>query len=100
MIESIAANSVSGYPSPLESASKSRIQSIDFLKGLIMIIMALDHVRHLGHRDVIAGMNPLDFATTSPLLFFTRWITNFCAPVFIFLSGISIYFMGRRKTKK
>jgi uncharacterized membrane protein len=98
MIGSIPVKSIEDYQSPL--TVKSRIQSIDLLKGLVMIIMAIDHVRHLGHRDMIAGMNPLDFATTTPLLFFTRWITHFCAPVFIFLSGVSIFFMGRRKTIK
>jgi uncharacterized membrane protein len=89
---------IAGYQNPL--IAKSRIQSIDLLKGLVMIIMALDHVRHLGHRDFIAGLNPLDFANTTTSLFFTRWITNFCAPVFIFLSGVSVFIMGRRKTKK
>jgi len=82
------------------NANKKRIESIDILRGIVMVIMALDHVRHLGHWEVIAGINPLDLATTTPVLFFTRWITNFCAPVFIFLSGVSIFFMGRRKTKK
>jgi uncharacterized membrane protein len=64
-----------------------------------MIIMALDHVRdfiHIGtHLD-----SPTNLATTTPLLFFTRWITHFCAPVFVFLSGISIYLQSQRKTKK
>jgi uncharacterized membrane protein len=98
MNDPIPAGSVRGYQSPL--IAKPRIQSIDLLKGLVMIIMALDHVRHLAHRDAIACINPLDFATTTPILFFTRWITNFCAPVFIFLSGASIFFSGKRKTKK
>jgi uncharacterized membrane protein len=99
MIESVHSKQKVEYQSPLTTAYKSRIQSIDLLKGLIMIIMALDHVRH-GHREFIAGMNPLDLTTTSPVLFFTRWITNICAPVFIFLSGVSIFFMMRRKKKK
>jgi uncharacterized membrane protein len=61
-----------------------------------MVIMALDHVRDYFHP---AG-KPLDMATTTPFLFFTRWITHFCAPVFVFLSGTSIYLQSLRKTKK
>lgn len=78
---------------------KQRIQSIDVLRGIIMAIMALDHTRDYFH---IAGMNgsPTDMETTTPLLFFTRWITHFCAPTFVFLSGTSIYLQSLRKTKK
>ena len=78
-------------------ASKTRrIDSIDVLRGLVMVIMALDHVRDYFHQSV----NPLDLSTTTPFLFFTRWITHFCAPVFVFLSGTSIYLQSLRKTKK
>jgi uncharacterized membrane protein len=78
---------------------KQRIQSIDVLRGIIMALMALDHVRDYFH---IAGMNgsPTDMETTTPALFFTRWITHFCAPTFVFLSGTSIYLQSLRKTKK
>ncbi len=63
-----------------------------------MVIMALDHVRDYFH--VTANVNnPLDLATTTPFLYFTRWITHFCAPVFVFLSGTSIYLQSLRKTK-
>jgi len=55
-----------------------------------MIIMALDHTRDFMHIDSLS-QNPLDLATTTPLLFFTRWITHFCAPVFVFLSGTSAF---------
>ncbi len=74
---------------------RQRIESIDLLRGAVMIIMAIDHCRdHLlrGHPD------PTDLVTTTPLLFFTRWITHFCAPVFVFLSGISAWLAGTRRS--
>lgn len=80
------------------TASK-RIESIDIVRGLAMVIMALDHVRDYFH--ISANIDdPLNLATTSPWLFFTRWITHFCAPIFVFLSGTSIYLQSLRKTKK
>ncbi|HEY4323989.1 MAG TPA: heparan-alpha-glucosaminide N-acetyltransferase domain-containing protein [Mucilaginibacter sp.] len=78
--------------------TKSRITSIDFLRGTIMIIMALDHVRDYLYRDSFL-YDPLDFSKTSGVLFFTRWITHFCAPIFMLLAGSSAYFIGRTKTK-
>ena len=76
-----------------------RINSIDFLRGLIMVIMALDHTRDFFHTTAWT-QDPLDLRTTTPILFFTRWITHFCAPIFVFLSGISIYLQSFRKTKR
>jgi uncharacterized membrane protein len=76
-----------------------RIESIDVLRGIVMVIMALDHVRDYFHYAANLD-NPLNLATTTPQLFFTRWITHFCAPVFVLLSGVSIYLQGLRKTKK
>ena len=67
-----------------------RIHSIDFARGLVMIIMALDHTRDFLHTDALT-QNPTNLATTTPILFFTRWITHFCAPFFVFLSGVSAY---------
>lgn len=81
------------------SSSRNRVSSIDIARGLIMIIMALDHTREYLYREGMTG-NPSDLATTTPLLFFTRWITHFCAPGFLFLSGISIYLTSFRKNRK
>ncbi|MBI1305555.1 MAG: hypothetical protein GC181_02945 [Bacteroidetes bacterium] len=64
-----------------------------------MVLMALDHTRDMVH-DTANTINPLDLELTTIPLFFTRWITHFCAPIFIFLSGTSIYLQSLRKTPK
>ena len=79
--------------------NKSRIQTIDLLRGIIMIIMALDHTRDFFHAPALTD-DPLNLATTTPILFFTRWITHLCAPTFVFLSGVSAWLQGQRKSKK
>ena len=76
---------------------KERIHSIDIVRGLIMIIMTLDHTRDFLH---FPGQSPLNMQTTTVILFFTRWITHFCAPTFVFLGGVSAYLAGQRRTKK
>jgi uncharacterized membrane protein len=86
-------------PPLTEKQKPYRVGSIDLLRGLVMIIMALDHTRDYLHLSAWTE-DPLNLATTSPLLFFTRWITHFCAPVFVFLAGTSIFFQSTRKTKK
>jgi uncharacterized membrane protein len=72
-----------------------RIYSIDFARGVVMIIMALDHVRDMIHTDSIT-QSPTNLATTTPALFFTRWITYLCAPTFVFLAGSSAYMSFRK----
>jgi len=82
----------------MAAITKPRITSIDFLRGTIMIIMALDHVRDY----LFAGSfmyDPLDLTKTSAVLFFTRWITHFCAPIFMLLAGTSAFLIGQKKTK-
>ncbi len=74
-----------------------RLESIDLLRGVVMILMALDHTRDfLG----IPGINPTDPAHTTVPLFFTRWVTHFCAPVFFLLTGTGAYLSLRRKSKR
>ena len=83
----------------IRAGNQKRIESIDIIRGIAMVIMALDHTRDYFH--ISANLDdPLNLATTSPALYFTRWITHFCAPVFVFLSGTSIYLQSLRKTKK
>lgn len=78
--------------------NNKRITSIDIVRGIAMVIMALDHVRDFIHIQANVD-DPLNLHTTTPILFFTRWITHFCAPIFVFLSGTSIYIQSLRKTK-
>jgi len=71
----------------VKTTPTSRIESIDLVRGAVMILMAIDHVR------VYSGIPP---GGPTPGVFFTRWITHFCAPAFIFLAGTSIFFYGRK----
>jgi uncharacterized membrane protein len=83
-------------PTPAPDQRAYRMSSIDILRGLVIVLMALDHVRDY----VMVGsmQDPTADPTTGPLLFATRWITHFCAPTFVFLAGVSAGLMAQRKT--
>ncbi len=79
----------------MTNTQHGRVPSIDLLRGLAIILMALDHVRmYFAFGTWYA--EPTDLGTTTPLLFFTRWVTHFCAPVFIFLAGTSASLRGTK----
>lgn len=86
-----------GYITEADIKPRNRIESIDLLRGIVMIIMAIDHVRDYFHFDAFL-YSPVDLHQTSAALFITRWITHLCAPTFIFLAGVSAYFFAQKKT--
>jgi uncharacterized membrane protein len=76
--------------------ARRRVDHVDLLRGLVMVIMVLDHVRAYFSG---AHFDPTDLTRTTPALFATRWITHYCAPVFVFLAGASVWIAGTRRTR-
>jgi uncharacterized membrane protein len=79
----------------ISPAPRARLDALDALRGLVMVLMLLDHTRDFVHASAWSG-DPLDLRSGTPALFFTRWITHLCAPTFVFLAGISVAIQRQR----
>jgi len=81
---------ISSVVSGPELGTRTRVQAVDILRGLVMVIMALDHTRDFVHSAAMA-FPPEDLAQTTPGIFMTRWVTHVCAPVFMFCAGTAAF---------
>src|SRR3954447_17973566 len=77
-------------PAPVQPPVSDRMKSIDAVRGLAMVVMALDHVRDFFYANNLR-YSPTDLDSATPAVFLTRWITNFCAPSFVLLAGVGAY---------
>lgn len=84
-------------PNQISPVKSSRMEGIDALRGLVMVIMALDHSRDF-FSNSHAYFDPIDVHVTTAAFFLTRWVTDFCAPVFSFLAGVGAYISISRGT--
>lgn len=92
-------NATAGQTERTLSALTQRVNAVDLLRGVVMVIMLLDHTREFTHGEAL-NFDPTDLTKTNTLLFFTRWITHFCAPVFVFLAGTGAFMQAARGKSK
>ncbi len=81
----------------MQVPARTRIESVDLLRGLVMVVMALDHTRDYFGQP---GISPTNLEQATAALFFTRWITNICVPVFFLLTGIGAALALGKKTNQ
>src|SRR6516162_8774433 len=91
------ASSVAGPRETSLPGGRSRFDAIDLVCGVVMVLMALDHTRGFFMRQ---DLNPLDLENPSLAWYATRWVTHFCAPVFVFLAGSGAFLYGSRGRTK
>ena len=73
----------------------TRLQALDILRGLVIVIMALDHIRDYTHESGYA-YDPVDYRFAPLIVYLSRWITHFCAPTFVFLAGVSMWLQAAK----
>src|SRR5262249_44913453 len=83
----------------LVTTSARRVEAVDAVRGTVMVLMALDHVRDFIHSGAMS-YSPTDLSQTTPPVFFTRWVTHFCAPTFMLLAGMGAFLLQHGKRTK
>ena len=86
-------------PPAAAPAERRRVDAVDLLRGVVMVLMLLDHARDFTHEQALQ-FDPSNLTRTTPMLFLTRWVTHFGAPIFVFLAGTGAYLQGARGRSK